>query len=77
MEHGYWDARSAEFLQTDTMQALRWLRVIGDTVFAVGIVALVVFVAGLTTGWSIQRGRDWPVATGERRPSRPAPAAAE
>src|SRR5690606_40119397 len=32
IEHGMWYARSAEFLQTDLMQTLRWLRVIGDTI---------------------------------------------
>ena len=40
VEHGTWYARSAEFLQTGTMDTLRWLRVIGDTIFAVGILAL-------------------------------------
>jgi nitric oxide reductase subunit B len=48
-----WYARSAEFLQTDLMDALRWLRVVGDTIFAVGIVGLGWFVLGLKTGWSI------------------------
>ena len=45
VEHGYWYARSSEFLGTPLMQALRWLRVPGDTVFAAGAVALVIFVA--------------------------------
>ena len=44
---GYWSARSAEFMQTDTMQFLRWLRVIGDTVFAAGAVAFVWFAFGI------------------------------
>ena len=35
VEHGTWYARAAEFLQTGTMDTLRWLRVIGDTIFAV------------------------------------------
>ena len=48
-----WYARSAEFLQTEQMETLRWLRVIGDTLFAIGIVALGVFVLGLRTGWSL------------------------
>jgi nitric oxide reductase subunit B len=47
VEHGYWYARSSEFLDTPLMQTLRWLRVPGDTVFAAGAVALVVFVASL------------------------------
>ena len=50
VEHGTWYARSAEFLQTGTMDTLRWLRVIGDTIFAVGILALGWFVLGLVTG---------------------------
>ena len=44
---GYWYARSPEFLQTPTLQFLRWLRVVGDTIFAAGAVALVVFVLSL------------------------------
>jgi len=56
VEHGMWYARSAEFLQTPLMDTLRWLRVVGDTVFAVGIMALGWFVLGLKTGWSLQPG---------------------
>jgi nitric oxide reductase subunit B len=55
VEHGYWYARSAEFMSTPTMEVLRWLRVPGDTLFALGAVALVVFVAGLATGRSLRR----------------------
>jgi nitric oxide reductase subunit B len=51
--HGMWYARSAEFLQTDLMNTLRWLRVVGDTLFAAGVMGLGVFVAGLKTGWSV------------------------
>lgn len=47
VDSGYWYARSSEFLGTPLMQTLRWLRIPGDTIFAVGAVALVVFV--LTT----------------------------
>lgn len=50
---GMWMARSAEFTQTDLMDTLRWLRVIGDTIFAVGVLALGWFVLGLKTGWSV------------------------
>jgi nitric oxide reductase subunit B len=53
IEHGMWYARSAEFLQTGLMQNLRWLRVIGDTVFAAGIIGIAWFVLGLKTGWSL------------------------
>jgi nitric oxide reductase subunit B len=52
VEHGYWYARSAEFMGTHTMQTLRWLRVPGDTLFALGAVAIALFVAGLKLGYS-------------------------
>jgi nitric oxide reductase subunit B len=48
VEYGYWYARSAEFLQTDVMHTFRWMRVFGDTIFAVGIVALVAFVVKIS-----------------------------
>jgi nitric oxide reductase subunit B len=54
---GMWYARSTEFMQGDAMQTLRWLRIVGDTIFAVGSVALALFVIGLKTGWSIDRSR--------------------
>jgi nitric oxide reductase subunit B len=34
--HGYWYARSPELLQGSGLQTLRWMRVPGDTVFAIG-----------------------------------------
>lgn len=52
-EHGMWYARSAEFLQSPLVAQLRWLRVIGDTIFALGAVGVGWFVVGLKTGWSI------------------------
>ncbi len=55
VENGYWYARSSEFLQSPLMQDLRWMRVPGDTIFALGAVALTVFVAGLKTGHSFRR----------------------
>ncbi|MCA9251308.1 MAG: nitric-oxide reductase large subunit [Phycisphaerales bacterium] len=57
VERGYWFARSPEFMQTPIMQNLRWMRVPGDTVFFLGAVALVVFVAGLKTGHSFKKDR--------------------
>lgn len=53
VEHGLWYARSAEFTQTGFMDTLRWMRVIGDTIFAVGVLVLGWFVLGLRTGWSV------------------------
>jgi nitric oxide reductase subunit B len=37
------------------MQTLRWMRVPGDTIFFLGAVALVVFIAGLKTGHSFRK----------------------
>jgi nitric oxide reductase large subunit len=48
-------AGSQEFMQTDIMQWLRWLRVPGDTVFFLGAVVPVVFVVGLKTGHSFRK----------------------
>ena len=58
VEHGTWYARSAEFMQTPMMHTLRWMRVVGDTIFAAGMVALGWFVVGLKTGWSIAGAHD-------------------
>jgi nitric oxide reductase subunit B len=58
VENGTWYARSAEFMQTSLMDRLRWLRIVGDTIFAVGILALGWFVLGLKTGWSITAEAD-------------------
>jgi nitric oxide reductase subunit B len=44
---GYWFARSPEFLQTPLMNTLRWLRIVGDSLFGLGAVAFVVFAASL------------------------------
>ena len=44
---GYWSARSPEFMQTDVMQFFRWMRVFGDSIFAIGAVAFVWFAIGL------------------------------
>ncbi|MCA9115344.1 MAG: nitric-oxide reductase large subunit [Planctomycetaceae bacterium] len=54
VDQGYWYARSSEFMQTDLMQFLRWMRVPGDTVFFLGAVGLVIFIAGLKTGHSFR-----------------------
>lgn len=47
VSQGYWYARSPEFMQTDLMQTLRWMRLFGDTVFAIGAVAFVWFAVKL------------------------------
>ncbi|MCF8366088.1 MAG: nitric-oxide reductase large subunit [Bacteroidales bacterium] len=55
VKHGLWYARSAEFLQTPPLETIRWLRVIGDTIFGVGALYLGWFVFGLKTGWSLKK----------------------
>lgn len=54
VEHGMWYARSAEFLHQDIVQTFHWLRIVGDTIFAIGIFAFGWFVLGLKTGWSLK-----------------------
>ncbi|MCC6365556.1 MAG: nitric-oxide reductase large subunit [Bryobacterales bacterium] len=44
VNQGYWYARSTEFMGTPVMQTLRWMRVPGDTIFALGALVLVAFV---------------------------------
>jgi len=68
IEHGMWYARSAEFMQIPLLQHLRWLRVAGDTIFALGALGLGWFVLGLKTGWSFaprEPETDPDVPTGE------------
>jgi nitric oxide reductase subunit B len=44
VEHGMWFARSAEFMQQPVVNVFRWLRVPGDSIFALGALALAWFV---------------------------------
>jgi nitric oxide reductase subunit B len=55
IQWGTWYARSAEFLQTPSMQFLRWMRVPGDILFASGAAILGLFVIGLITGHSYEK----------------------
>ena len=50
VEHGYWYARSAEFLHSGPMDMLRWLRIVGDTSFAAGALAFVAAILRATLG---------------------------
>ena len=56
--HGYWYARSSDFLYSPTVQTVKWLRAFGDTIFALGAVSLVLFVFGLVTGHSLRKNSD-------------------
>jgi len=55
VKEGLWYARSAEFMQQPYILTLKWLRIIGDTLFAAGTVALAWFIFGLAGGWSIKK----------------------
>lgn len=55
IERGTWYARSAEFMQSGTMNALRWMRVPGDILFALGAGLFAWFVLGLLTGHSYEK----------------------
>jgi len=52
IQRGTWYARSAEFMQSSSMQTLRWMRVPGDILFAIGAALFAWFVLGLLTGHS-------------------------
>jgi len=52
IETGLWYARSAEFLQQPLIENLRWLRLVGDTIFLIGVASFAWFMAGLWFGWS-------------------------
>ena len=43
LEHGYWYARSAEFMGKPLIEMLVWMRVPGDTIFSVGALLLAWF----------------------------------
>ena len=47
---GYHAARSAEFMHSDLIESLVWLRVPGDVIFGVGVLALLAFVYKLYFG---------------------------
>ncbi len=67
VQQGYWWARSPELLTTPLLQTLKWMRVPGDTLFAVGAIAVVLFIFGLRFGWSVRvdlAPRTVPVAGG-------------
>ena len=50
LEHGYWYARSAEFMGQPLIHMLVWMRVPGDTLFSVGALLVALFVASLWLG---------------------------
>ncbi|MEZ5457875.1 MAG: hypothetical protein R3E65_00695 [Steroidobacteraceae bacterium] len=54
IDHGYWYARSAEFMQKPIIETLVWLRVPGDVIFSIGALCIAWFVARL---WIAPRGQ--------------------
>ncbi len=66
VSHGFWYARSAEFLHQPIMQTLVWMRVPGDVIFAVGVLSLAWFV--LRLWWPRKRAlpRGVPAQAGAR-----------
>ena len=73
IDSGLWYARSEEFLYTPTLTFVRWLRVPGDIIFALGALAIGVFMVGLLTGRSL-RGRSDEVEAGDLRTTDTEPA---
>lgn len=47
VKHGLWSARGSDFLQQDTIEFLRWMRIVGDTLFLFGVACFVWFVGHL------------------------------
>jgi len=75
IQYGTWYARSSEFMQSGTMNTLRWMRFPGDILFAVGAALFAWFVLGLLTGHSYRDQKDidldppLPDAKDEREPA--------
>lgn len=55
VREGLWFARSAEFMQQPYIVTLKWLRMIGDTLFGLGTLSLAWFIFGLAGGWSLKK----------------------
>jgi nitric oxide reductase subunit B len=66
IEHGYWYARSAEFIHQPIMHTLVWLRVPGDILFGLGTLGVGWFVAKLALGARAQG----PASVASTKPAR-------
>lgn len=51
INHGLWYARGLEVMQSPLIQNLRWLRSIGDIIFAIGAFAFAIAVINRTSFW--------------------------
>jgi len=58
IEKGLWFARSAAFLEQPLVSSFRWARLIGESVFLVGVGCFVLFMLGLWTGRSFASARE-------------------
>jgi nitric oxide reductase subunit B len=54
IDRGTWYARNADFLDSGALEVLRWFRIPGDTIFAIGALAIGWFMFGLLTGRSLR-----------------------
>lgn len=68
VNEGMWYARSAEFMQQPGMDTLRWLRAIGDTIFAIGLFAFVWFVFSLDSRKKLPADKQEQVREREQKP---------
>jgi nitric oxide reductase subunit B len=76
IDHGYWYARSEQFMQQPIIELLIWMRVPGDTVFSIGALALTYFVARLWL-WPRQEHEEASGAPDLSRPPEAVPVPAE
>jgi nitric oxide reductase subunit B len=44
-----------DLLRVDYIDTLKWLRMIGDTLFGLGTLSLAWFIFGLAGGWSLKK----------------------
>jgi len=71
MSEGLWRAREADFLNQGWLVFFRWMRIPGDTIFAIGALAIGWFMFGLLTGRSYKDEEHGLVEAGELRPVPP------
>ncbi|ATH07316.1 nitric oxide reductase large subunit [Halobacteriovorax marinus] len=57
LEIGLWYARGSEVMQSDLIQNLRWLRVIGDVIFALGAVFYALAILDKTGLYKLKSGK--------------------
>lgn len=64
IEHGLWYARGAEVMQTEVIQYLRWIRFVGDVVFAGGALFLALAVLDRTGLVKVKESTEKPELSG-------------